>query len=473
METPEIEAKRGAEILNISVEIGNGQKDILTICEHDDSRLVVRNFFIKNNITSNLEQPLLRRVHEFLAEVAEEHQLINMALASRPNFPTTPCKNYGEVMYLRGLERKEEFLVANQMKRIIAAKDIENTLTQSPVINKKSRLIASTLHSKSNSVLKFHTPRSNSISEPLFSPKINKKSEKMAKANPNRVNDLHGEAEIRKKRKELKTAKAKKSEFSFKPSIINKSKASKPEEVVDRLINSKKTREKNIEDLRKHLSICIDPLTGQKYFKPITGRAPESRRSCDSTIWESLYKQPRKSLEPQEDFPYSPTKLDGKVQTEKILLKKKILRFSQIFKQLNPNPEGKIRFSEINFNSVDDQLLKTMVPLLKELEETNAALEFEDFVDSMNSLLSSLNPLEKNIILAKKAKKIQVEHKPSHKKSASMASFQGLYTRQISHQQKAQARLEIEQLKLQKQETKDCTFRPSLTSRKSLKKKHK
>ena len=285
-DNPVEEENRGVEILNISVDIGNGQRDILTVFEHDDPRLIVRNFFIKNNITKKSEEALILKVHEFIAEVVQEHQLVCMSLASQPNFPTAPCKNFGEKLYLKCLENKVEMLVANQMKRISTAKNIETTLTGSPMINKHSRILATNPSSKSNSVLKFHIPKALSQDELMLSPKISPHSNKLARKCENRIKDLYEEAEKKKKRMELMNKKARDSEFSFKPDIKHKTKPSNPEEVVDRLLKSKTERDNNIEKLRKHLSICIDPETGQKFFKPIIGRPSDSHTRQNSNVWD-------------------------------------------------------------------------------------------------------------------------------------------------------------------------------------------
>lgn len=455
MDFSETEAKRGAEILNISVELGSGLKDVLVVYEHDDPPLAVRNFFIKNNLPSTYEKALLRKVYDLIGEVAQDHALIKLTLAARPKLSTSPCKNYGEKLYTKGLERKEEFLVKNQMKRILKAKEIESTLRETPAINANSRKIANLSPSKSASISTLASPKASNLNSPLHSPRINKNSEKLAKK---RVSTLYEDAEQRKKRSNL----LKISEFPFKPTIKHKSTPSNPDEIVARLLNFNAKKEENIAELRKHLTISTDPVTGQQFFQPIIGRPPESRRSGDENIWESLYKQTRKSVEPQLDYPYSPTKLDGKVQTEKILLKKKIQRFSLLFQQLNPNSDGEIVFSRVNLYEIDEQIGEIMLPLLKELEETNASLNFDEFVNSMENLLKTLTPLEKNAILAKKTKNPGENVKSRHKKSASMASIQGVYTRQVLQQQKTQAKLELERKKKKKAETAGCTFRPSL-----------
>ena len=158
-------------------------------------------------------------------------------------------------------------------------------------------------------------------------------------------------------------------------------------------------------------------------------------------------------------YPYSPINLESKARSDKLLLKVKIDRYSEVFQQLNPDINGQINFENIDMNTVDPLILKIILPLLVELEDLKQPLNFEEFVDSMENLLKTLNTAEKDVFLTKTKKKNE-ETENSMKKSGSNNDIVKLYERHVERKNMTTAKLEIEREKKKKLELVGCTFHP-------------
>lgn len=158
---------KGVELLNISIDIGNGKSDTLKIHEHDDPRFTIREFYIKNNISNDgTEEVLLRKVYYLIAELIEEHKLLSMAIKNQPQLSPKPCKNAGERLYRKGMQEKEEHLIFNQLKRINSAKEIQKTIIGKPKLNRNSiKILNSSTKAPSEP---FHSPKSSSACDLRF-----------------------------------------------------------------------------------------------------------------------------------------------------------------------------------------------------------------------------------------------------------------------------------------------------------------
>ncbi|OMJ82625.1 hypothetical protein SteCoe_16605 [Stentor coeruleus] len=164
---PSKSTEQGVELLNISIDIGNGKSDTLKIHEHDDPRLTIREFYIKNKISNDgTEEVLLRKVYDLIAELVEEHKLLSMAIKTQPLLSPKPCKNIGERLYRKGIQEKEERLVFNQLKRINSAKEIQKTIIGKPKLNRNSiKILNSSTKASSES---FQSPKSISACDVRF-----------------------------------------------------------------------------------------------------------------------------------------------------------------------------------------------------------------------------------------------------------------------------------------------------------------
>jgi hypothetical protein len=388
------EQERGLEILNISVDIGDGNHDILNIHEHDDLSFVIRKFFIKNNISNRSEKLLIEKIEEILQETSDEHEIINKTLANSPNLPTRPCRNYGEKLYLKGLIDREEFLVVNQIKRIQAAKEIDKTLQDKPLIDKNSKKIVNDLTVKSISALKILTPKTSTATDFFSTFTPNLKTERLSQKTSKYVDTLLKNPKKSKKVLEKNEKTTRKSDLSLKSMIKHKVSPSNPVELTHKLINPESSLNHKPETQLNKFIPYRTSSTGHSNLKINT--------EMQSDAFKSKLTEPKSCsgrLDPFLAYPYNLVKLKGKSQHEKILAKKKIDRLLTIFNKLNPNPNGEISCKDIVFNKLDKNIVNIMMPLFDTMAQTGLPLVFEEFVDRMEDLVKNLTPTDKKIIL--------------------------------------------------------------------------
>jgi hypothetical protein len=447
----------GYEIVIVTVDIADGKQDQIHIHELDEPALLARSFANKHNLSLKVEQALARNIQELIREFHKEQLVLSTSLSSKLNTSETQCKNFGQQLYMKGIKHKEQIEVNKQLLKMQIEKKITETASFKPVINEKSKKLAKNASHRSSADVRLKTPQEEHT-DFTFSPRLNERSLKMASSTGNRIQRLYEEAELKRNRLQAVNETARKTEFPFKPNINHKGDYSSPEELVERLMNSKVHHYENLEELKKKYEVSKDPKTGQDFFKPNIGKSSKIQRNANN-IWEYLYKFPKKTPENFDNYPYIPTKLDSKARSEKMLLKVKIDRYSEVFQQLNPDINGQIYFKNINTNEVHPTVLKIITPLLLELEEINQPLNFEEFVDSMENLLKTLNTSEKDVFLVKPKKKIE-DQEHSIKKSTSSGDLTTLYQRHVDKKNLTSAKLEIEREKKKKLELEGCTFQP-------------
>jgi vesicle coat complex subunit len=95
-------------------------------------------------------------------------------------------------------------------------------------------------------------------------------------------------------------------------------------------------------------------------------------------------------------------------RNEQILKKLKKTRYFQIFQGLLPDSMGYISKETVYKTTMPSPLLKILSPLLKELEELEEVLNFNEFYESLEILMKSLTSQEKNIILGTSKGKIHL-----------------------------------------------------------------
>ncbi|OMJ69840.1 hypothetical protein SteCoe_32336 [Stentor coeruleus] len=451
---------RGYEILNITVDVGGGKQDRIIVHENDDPPAVARDFAIKHNLSAKLESALSKNIYELIRDIIKDQFQLSNSFSSKTNASISDPKNYGEKLYMKGLKHKEQVEANKQLLKMQLEREVAQKTSFKPIINENSRKLAKNAQSRSNADI-YHHNQQVVETEYTYAPKINEKSLKLAGNSTNRIQELYEEAKLKKQRIQSMYEHAKKTEFPFKPSILVRGQPSSPNEVVERLLNSKQNYDEYIEELRKKYEVTRDPETGQAFFHPNLGKSYKMQRTQEN-VWDSLYKQQKRTPEMPEEYPYMPVKLESKARTDKILLKVKIDRFSEIFQQLNPDVNGLIAFKNINMNEIDSIVLKIIMPLLLELEELDQPLNFEEFVDSMENLLKTLSQAEKDVFLTKQKRKIE-EQDNSTKKSVNSCDFVNLYQRHIDQKSMTSAKLEIEREKKKILELEGCTFHPQTT----------
>ena len=276
-----IRSIRGNEILNINVEIGSGKHDRVIVHEFDDPIILAKEFAMRHNLSQKLEIALTRNITDLLKDLAKEQMQLSNAFSSKSEIENLSFNNYGEKLYSKGLKHKEQIEVNKQLLKMKIEKEISESTSFKPIINERSRKIARNIQTRSTTDLRMQTPQDNTM-QYTFTPTINEKSLKIAGNNANRIQELYEEAKQRRKRIENMNKEARETEFSFKPDIGFKGKHSNPEELINRLVNSKSTYYQSLEELRKKLEITKDPETGQELFKPNIGKTCQSQQNREN-----------------------------------------------------------------------------------------------------------------------------------------------------------------------------------------------
>lgn len=312
---------KGAELLNISIDLGNGLSDTLKIFEHDDLRLAIREFYIKNDISSDgTEEILLQKVHRLVAEVLEEHKLIDMALAARPLMSASPCKNFGEKLYQRSMQEKDRILVKNQMKRINSAKQIQESVVGRPKVDSNSLKILGKSYNKACSVRTRSSPKSNSFSETTI--KYDKQSENGVRKCVSRLEIYYQESVDRRNRSETMNTTARDSESPMKSSVFKSKSPLLSKTPNKRIITCKDQKLSSSKGERKHFSIEMDKETGKKVFKPVVGESTGKDMSLASST-SNMAKTQKNVLNPNFYQYHTPVKPSGKSFTARNEVKSK------------------------------------------------------------------------------------------------------------------------------------------------------
>jgi hypothetical protein len=386
---------RGEELLNVAVEIGEGQTDVLRVFEHDDLQLVVRNFFIKNNIVSESEDAFLERVSHFMEELIEEHKLINQALAVMPVFKSPVCKNFGERLYRKCMQEKEMKIVKHQMERIQKARSIQDTMQDRPKIDSKSVSIVSNSIYKSVSTIK-HQSSDVDISEILFTPKTHESLSKGL-----------SEAFSQNPRKQsYSEAKTRESLSPEKPFHLKNRKSQ-----VFEVSSTDRTKSQALLKITQHVKIGVDQETGSKVFQPVLH---SSKFDSKKKIAAKLIIHHKGSSEPDIDLVQSPSK-----KSEIHSNPSKTSRYSEIFEKLK-GKSGKIDLEDLKLQNLDEKTAKILEPLLRTLKNDEKNLDFSQFSSRLDDPVLGLNVAEKRVLCGSRVASVK---KSMHKHSMSTGSF--------------------------------------------------
>ena len=120
--------------------------------------------------------------------------------------------------------------------------------------------------------------------------------------------------------------------------------------------------------------------------------------------------------------------------------------------------------------ALDTEVLRVIAPVLEEMERLNQRIAFPEFVDAMETLMKSMLPDDKAVLLGL-WKKLPIPVTPSHKPEILDYHFSPayqdklqlpLYERLISYRKDAEARIQAEKDRKFQAEMAECSFRPQL-----------
>ncbi|OMJ78202.1 hypothetical protein SteCoe_22048 [Stentor coeruleus] len=397
---------------------------------------------------------------------------------------TSSYFNPGEILYIKGMTMMHSKLrLAEERQKEKEAKETQE-LTFKPNINPSQ----SRYDEKPEDILlkkardyEFHKQvlrekyAKEEVKECSFKPKIKKNKE----PNVNVYEDLYQEAQ---KRQEKQIELANMKLFPFEPNAekpkIDKKNLESKEEFIERLVNSKKKLNEEMEKLKALQSTSIDPITGQKFFNPITLQNPEaSTRKQDKNIWEYLYSMKdakkdkiKKCLEDEEtNWEEAASKAKIGSQSQKLFDRFRMKQYKKMFEDLDSDHDGKISADHIDLNDVSEKHLEILSPLLEHMLNSGDSIDFNEFAMHLEELRSHLD-MNSRASLLKRDKIVEVVEIDPHPQlnphtieiAERNRSDENIYDRQLKA--KLINQLKFEKLRELQEEVviKDCSFKPTL-----------
>jgi hypothetical protein len=511
----------------MTVEIGDGRRDTIEVADDDEPELLSRTFCKKHNLPGNFVAVLTRQIEDNLEVIlkegiqhkaddwAEESAVSSGEGSKMSDFPTevssadtlsaqfqalasdssrvsqsSRCSvnsSAGERLYYLGVIKKE--MNAHWRDKQVQRQDEQTSkeLTFKPAINSRSKSLAKNHRRAEDSYMEQQRKRLEGLerkkglslaeqqSECTFVPKVNSNSQAMARSRSTHRSafvNLYSEAQDRQVRHQEAKDSVLKAQCPFKPTINSQRMRSiQDRPLVDRLVNSRAMVESSLQRIRDEQSALIDPATGQAFFKPKIGRAPRLDRNSENLpIGAYLYSQSSKDSSRLQD-PSTAIELLSRQRSTQIIEKLKMERFRELFELLNPDENQAIASTRIEPEKLSAELLTVLFPLLEELEQLNEPINFAEFSEAMDNLLTTLTPGDKSMILVPRRAAVAVEEpthqpqinefRPSTYKQRQLAKLT-LYERMNFLAQDKQRRIEEAKTKKQRVELEQCTFHPKI-----------
>lgn len=140
----------------------------------------------------------------------------------------------------------------------------------------------------------------------------------------------------------------------------------------------------------------FDLKTGQPLYRPQTGRAPKNRPKLRTkSIGEYLCSlSKRKNSSIVEDSGNTTPTVQEK--SNKIVEKMRKNGFTMVFRMLDSDNDGMVNFNSIKPEKLPKEIVRTFMPIFKEMEEMGCSLNLEEFVDAANNLFKELTIVQKN-----------------------------------------------------------------------------
>ena len=199
--------QRGRVVLVMTVELGEGRSDTITVHEHDEPTDLAHAFGQRHSLNTRLTQALTKTIEANIEELVSE---IDTGSVQEPS-----GSNIGEILYYKGKKMQES--TKERALELMQKREIEEKreLTFHPQILTKtgkqrssnpeddllsrSRQTREALELKKQEILQLET------AECTFTPKINLVSQRLAgsKSSSQKFEELYREARERKNRREI------------------------------------------------------------------------------------------------------------------------------------------------------------------------------------------------------------------------------------------------------------------------------
>ncbi|OMJ72112.1 hypothetical protein SteCoe_29518 [Stentor coeruleus] len=476
-----MEPESNPRILVITIDISDQLKGNIIVHEKDNPDTLSEDFLKKYNLDSTMKKPLIQVIKAHQIKYQQQKKSLLSKILSQGNFDIKPSSsiladphkttsqsssllkksysstkiNYGQLLYEKGQKMKENKRAISETRTKEHEKESKKVLTFHPKICKNTNEIIKNAETERKSLknyenmTKLHIAKEEKeMKECYFIPQISEKSSRISEGK-NIFDSLYKDACLRRG-----------SQDSFRSSSKDQEKNSNfrrksegVEEFVERLTNSKKKTEEELERIRKEKEVDVDKETGQKLFIPKTGRKPNSVRR-ERPVWDELYssrnatkeKIEEKKLQENEKYYTQPSE-----SSCKLFEKFKFSKFESLFKTLDSDNDGKISAERINLHGIDIKIIMIISPILEELEIDRVKLKFEDFLTRIDSLYAKITPQDKMLLVKSNSQVLQENYSfiPKINKKSKMLAANNTHLGNNVFERSSAAR-EIHDLKMKK-----------------------
>lgn len=494
----------GEEILIMSVDLGEGRSGRVVVHERDDASMLARDFCRRQGLPEELVKPLKEQIVANVvklglreeksrelqrtpvrdkkktsvpADIRKSSERKLTRPSSSTSFAPSQSSHPGERLYSQAHRLKETTRQRTRELQKSLDSEAAKHLTFTPKLNEQSVELASKRRGRKGSVDSLlqrgrggqesaERIRKEKLereqSECTFKPAIDPISQLIVSSmhrssSAERYVQLHEDAE-RRKRLQSQVAEAYVHDIcTFQPTLVAKQIPSAEPPLYLRLLPTHKPR-------------AAAPHCHPSLFHPITGRSPKHARKPNHTpIGEYLYSlRPKPQAHPPRDNPAPSLRNDA---SSKLLQRKRLQRYKEIFAQLLPDEKSEIRYDGIKQEIVDSDLLLLLKPLLDELQSLKVSLNFSEFEEAMDALVRTLDPGAKARLLGYSKKdqppSPQATHKPHITPYKCSERLQRLlqvpqYERWKEGRRDAQTWRDTEKQRKDALELEECSFQPKI-----------
>ena len=418
------------KLLKIIVALSSTVSGSIIISESDDPLIKSQEFLSSQNLDKDLLRPLTKFIK---TQQAKKFKTLETTQRTE-NFSKSSSKashlkkvserllkhsyryskklssvNYGKFLYEKGVQLKQKTKKEDEKQKKMADHLNKTNLTFKPKISEGSKKIVESMEKnekimktfeKNESLKRIKEERENK--ECYFTPAV--ESRKRVNSSSDIFEDLYKDACIRmEKSLKLKESFSASSKHFSKPDLNH----SLIDNMVERLSNSHKITEEIIELKRREAQAPFDPETGQRYFTPLVMQNYSSIRE-ERTVWEDLYNSRSFKRMPVTDR----VSLSANKNSTKLFNSFKTKQFSEIFKTLDSDRDGKISHLNMKESELDSKILEHLDPVVNILEKNQNLMDFHEFCEKMEVVYQKLGFQDKRVLMTKVRKNQELREFP-------------------------------------------------------------
>ena len=462
--------------LKMTVDLGGGKQDIISITEKDDPAVLAREFTHKHH----LSRPQSAKLRELITHnLSASHRY----LSSRSALAHSQSFDMRSRPVPQPVSPRNDRLC--QKKRTNSG-DIVSACSFTPKINKAQQR----RRGKTEDLLmeqgvkrdeRVRSQRNRVMQEELqkctFRPALNQRSAKLAMKQ--RTHSPRHEAlfQMAAENTKRRTANSQLNpfEYTFHPATYSARKQSEStEELLDRLTYSKVNFNAKIEKARKELESTKDSQTGQDLFVPVTGRGPQLRRDPRPAS-ERLYSL--RNLKKTASFRHTQSRPSLQSTSEEMVRQYRSRQVGKLFRLLDSDRDGLINSETVDVSGLSDRTFMLLEPLWSFLRDSASDMAMSDFNRHITSLLLAMSIEEKDFLLRSVDREEMVEGSggssvpPTQPQlsplslviAANRYSDTDPYTRQVEERKNTQLKLDRMKKESEAVELAQCSFRPATT----------